>query len=84
MIYREALAYAQQINEKLRANDPRLEHTVFLQHREGFLMQEAAFLMTEGDWLFVFGEHIAPLVYELDEIEKYAQFEMQYPAREEG
>lgn len=80
MTHREALARARELNEKLRADDPRLKHTVFLQHLEGFLMQDAAFLVTEGDWLFVFGEHIAPMVYDLDEVKKYAQFVMQYPA----
>ena len=52
--------------------------TVIIGHEDGTVIQHSAFIEIHEDWLYLFAEHAAPLIFHTSEIIYYGAFERRY------
>ncbi len=76
---------AEEYDKNLLATDPRFRRCVSMEHEDGsHLHFDSAFLMrVENEWIVCFTEHHGVLVYHVDDLCGYSEYERRYVALEE-
>ena len=75
----DMIRWASLTDAKLKATDPRLRRSVIVHHDDGVLVLRGAFARRRGAFLVVFREHGGPEVFELDHVQRWAEYEYIYP-----
>lgn len=87
MTFQEHLEKIKELDKALTADDDRFR-SVLVEHHDGILLQHNAFCeqrdangdlsMKGGEYLYVFGEHMKAQIFHLDEVKRFANFELNY------